>query len=135
MSSFKTIQKTNLFLILCHFHMEQVLVYGGRELTEDDREFSQSLLHMGAVKRLTTKAEGISDKMFIRTDQASLLASMVQAAMGTKTDAEAGPQPQTQQFDLSDRGAHQAASAGPQEATESQPGPSADQAPDDEGQG
>ena len=104
-------------------------------MTEDDREFSQSLLHMGAVKRLTTKAEGISDKMFIRTDQASLLASMVQAAMGTKTDAEAGPQPQTQQFDLSDPGTDKAASQGEQEEAGSRPGLAAEQVPDDEGQG
>lgn len=103
-------------------------------MTEDDREFGQSLLHMGAVKRLTTRAEGVSDKLFTRTDQGSLLASTVQAAMGIQTATEAGPKPHTQQFDLLDPGTQQAASGEAQEEAESQPGPSADRVPDDEGQ-
>ena len=85
------------------------LVYGGRELTEDDREMSQSLLGMGALQRLTSKAEGMSDKVFIGIDQASLLASSVQAAMGVQTDLET-PELSTQQFSIMDPQAQQATS-------------------------
>ena len=91
------------------------LVYGSRDLTDEDKEFSQSLLRLGALQRLTTKAEGMSDKLFIATDQASLLASSVQAAMGVKTTLEAAPELATQQFSILDSDAQRATSGGERE--------------------
>ena len=91
------------------------LVYGSRDLTDEDKEFSQSLLRLGALQRLTTKAEGMSDKLFIATDQASLLASSVQAAMGVKTALEGAPELATQQFSILDSDAQRAASGGERE--------------------
>ena len=78
------------------------LVYGERELTDEDREFTRSLLQMGAIQRLTTKAESMSDKLFIGIDQASLVASAVQAAMGIKQKLEGAPELATQQFSILD---------------------------------
>ena len=78
------------------------LVYGARDLTDEDKEFSQSLLQMGALQRLTTKAESMSDKLFIGIDQASLVASSVQAAMGIKQKLEGAPELATQQFNILD---------------------------------
>ena len=105
------------------------LVYGGRELTEEDREFSQSLLRMGAMQRMTTKAEGISDKLFIGTERASLLASTVQGAMGLKDSPDSATAPATQQFSVLETGAQPGAPGGEQEEVESQPDAGADDQP------
>ena len=110
------------------------IVYGGRELTDDDREFMQSLLHMGSLQRLTTRAEGVSDKLFIGTAQASLIASSVQAAMGLQTSLESSAAMATQQFSLLDPSAQQAAPGGEQEEAGSQPGLPVDNTPGAEDQ-
>jgi hypothetical protein len=91
------------------------LVYGTRDLTKDDREFSQSLLRLGALQRLTTRTERISDKLFIATDQTSLLASSVQAAMGVRAALEGPPKTATQHFSILDSDAQRAPSSGERE--------------------
>jgi hypothetical protein len=85
------------------------LVYGARELTDEDKEFSRSLLQMGAIERLTTKAESMSDKSFIAIDQASLVASSVQSAIGIKQKLEGAPELATQQFSILDPQAERSA--------------------------
>jgi hypothetical protein len=85
------------------------LVYGVRDLTDEDKEFSRSLLQMGAIERLTTKAESMSDKLFIAIYQASLVASSVQSAMGIKQKLEGAPELATQQFSILDPQAERSA--------------------------
>ena len=69
---------------------------------------------MGALQRLTTRAEGMSDKLFLGIDQASLLASSVQAAMGILQAPEAAPGLATQQFTVLDPDSQKAAPGGEQ---------------------
>jgi hypothetical protein len=76
---------------------------------------------MGALQRLTTRAEGVSDKLFIGSAQASLIASSVQAAMGTQTTLEAAPALATQQFSILGPEAKQAAPGGEQTEAGSPP--------------
>ena len=87
---------------------------------------------LGALKRLTTKAESISDKLFIATDQASLLASNMQGAMGIKASLESGPPMTTQQFTLSEPAPQQAPAAEEDVAVEAERDLPTDSAPEDD---